>query len=121
MIMSINDFEENEPEIVELDVEELPGLVGFIKSKFDDAEIGRLSDEQRWLLSYKNYRGISDSSTMYSSSEKSKVFLKITKVKVLAAFGLISDILFANNKFPLTVDPTELPEGPSNICTVRCC
>tara|TARA_R110000823_G_scaffold271456_1_gene390884 strand:- start:69 stop:2162 length:2094 start_codon:yes stop_codon:yes gene_type:complete len=116
--MSINDFEENEPEIVELDVEELPGLVGFIKSKFDDAEIGRLSDEQRWLLSYKNYRGISDSSTMYSSSEKSKVFLKITKVKVLAAFGLISDILFANNKFPLTVLPTSVPLGVAEFAHV---
>ena len=109
--MSINDFEENEPEIIELDADELPGLVGLIKSKFSDAENGRLSDEQRWLLAYKNYRGISDSSTMYSSSEKSKVFLKITKVKVLAAFGQISDILFANNKFPLTVLPTEIPIG----------
>ena len=109
--MSISDFEENEPEIIELDADELPGLVGFIKSKFDDAENGRLSDEQRWLLSYKNYRGLSDSSTTYSASEKSKVFLKITKVKVLAAFGQISDILFANNKFPLTVLPTDIPVG----------
>ena len=29
--MSINDFEENEPEIIELDADELPGLIGFIK------------------------------------------------------------------------------------------
>ena len=42
--MSINDFEENEPEIVELDADELPGLIGFIKNKFSDAENGRLSD-----------------------------------------------------------------------------
>ena len=46
--MSINDFEENEPEIIELDADELPGLAGFIKSKFNDSENGRLSDDQRW-------------------------------------------------------------------------
>ena len=109
--MSIEDFEDDEPQIIELDPEELPGLIGHINNKFEDAETGRLSDEQRWLLAYKNYRGINDGTTAYNSTEKSKVFLKITKVKVLAAFGQISDILFANNRFPLTVLPTEVPFG----------
>ena len=104
--MSINDFEENEPQIIELDTEALPGLIGYVHDKFQEAETGRLPDESRWLLAYKNYRGITDGSTTYASTEKSKVFLKITKVKVLAAFGQISDILFANNRFPLTVSPT---------------
>ena len=89
--------EEETPEVVEVEAEELPGLVGFIKSKFLDAETGRLSDERRWLSAYKNYRGINDTSSTYRSSEKSKVFVRLTKVKVLAAFGQISDILFANN------------------------
>ena len=103
--------EEETPEVVEVEAEELPGLVGFIKSKFLDAETGRLSDERRWLSAYKNYRGITDTSSTYRSSEKSKVFVRITKVKVLAAFGQISDILFANNKFPITVSNTPVPEG----------
>jgi len=109
--MSINDFEENEPQIIELDTEALPGLIGYVHDKFQEAETGRLPDESRWLLAYKNYRGITDGSTTYASTEKSKVFLKITKVKVLAAFGQISDILFANNRFPLTVSPTDIPFG----------
>jgi len=109
--MSINDFEENEPQIIELDTEALPGLIGYVHDKFQEAETGRLPDESRWLLAYKNYRGITDGSTTYASTEKSKVFLKITKVKVLAAFGQISDILFANNRFPLTVSPTDVPFG----------
>ena len=103
--------EEETPEVVEVEAEELPGLIGFIKSKFLDAETGRLSDERRWLSAYKNYRGIYDTASTYRSSEKSKVFVRLTKVKVLAAFGQISDILFANNKFPITVSNTPIPEG----------
>ena len=38
-------------------------LVGTIQSRFEEAETGRLPDEQRWLQAYKNYRGIYDSST----------------------------------------------------------
>ena len=106
--MSLDD---QETETIELDAEEVPGLSGAIQQKFIEAEEGRYNDEMRWLKAYKNYRGVSDSSTAYSSSEKSKVFIKITKVKVLAAFGQIIDILFSNNKFPITVSSSPVPEG----------
>ena len=91
--------------------EQMPGLAGFVKSKFEDSENGRRSYEQRWLQAYKNFRGIYDSTTQYRDSERSKVFIKITKTKVLAAYGQIIDILFANKKFPLVVEPTPIPEG----------
>ena len=100
-----------EPDVVELDSEETPAIAGYIKEKFIEAEHGRYSDEIRWLKSYKNYRGVSDGTSSYTSSEKSKVFIKITKVKVLAAFGQIIDILFSNNKFPITVSSSPIPEG----------
>ena len=91
--------------------EQMPGLAGYVKSKFQDAENGRFAYEQRWLQAYKNFRGIYDSTTQYRDSEKSKVFVRITKTKVLAAFGQIIDILFANKKFPLVVESTPVPEG----------
>ena len=91
--------------------EQMPGLAGHIRARFEDAENGRFSNEQRWLQAYKNFRGIYDSTTQYRDSEKSKVFIKITKTKVLAAYGQIIDILFANKKFPLVVEPTPVPEG----------
>ena len=81
--------------------EDAPGLVGFIKERQREAEDGRLVHEERWLKAYKNFRGIYDSTTQYTNTEKSKVFVKITKTKVLAAYGQIVDILFANKKFPL--------------------
>ena len=91
--------------------ENVPGLVAHVKKKFTSAEDGKNEDEARWLKAYKNYRGIFDSTTQFRSSEKSKVFVKITKVKVLSAYGQIADILFANSKFPLSVESTPVPEG----------
>jgi len=91
--------------------EELKGIVGYVKDKFQSAEDGRYTHEQRWLKAYKNFRGIYDSTTQYRDSERSRVFLRITKTKVLAAFGQITDILFANKKFPIVVESTPVPEG----------
>ena len=91
--------------------ETFPGLAGYIKARFEESENGRRSHEQRWLQAYKNFRGVYDSSTVYRESERSKVFVRITKTKVLAAYGQIVDILFANKKFPLVVQHTPVPEG----------
>ena len=49
----------------------------------------------------------------FTETEKSRVFVKVTKTKTLAAYGQIIDVLFGNNKFPLSVDPTVLPDGVS--------
>ena len=91
--------------------EKMPGLAGHIRNKFEDSENGRRAFEQRWLQAYKNFRGVYDSSTQYRDSERSKVFIKITKTKVLAAYGQIIDILFSNKKFPIVVESTPVPEG----------
>ena len=93
----------------ELDIPEEAGVIGYVYDKFEDAENGRFSDEQRWLDAYKNYRGSENEE--YRSSERSKVFVKVTKVKVLAAYGQIIDILFANKRFPISVHSTPKPEG----------
>ena len=91
--------------------EQMPGLAGHITGLFKQSEHGRLSHERKWLQSFKNFRGIYDSSTQYRDSEKSRVFIKITKTKVLAAYGQLVDILFSNKKFPIVVESTPVPEG----------
>ena len=91
--------------------EDFNSIIGTVKARFSDAETGRRNDETRWLKSYKNYRGIYDSTTQYRDNERSQVFIKITKTKVLAAYGQIIDILFANNKFPISVEATPMPLG----------
>jgi len=87
------------------------GIIPFIMGKYKKADDFRNNDEQRWLKAYKNYRGLYGSDVQFTEAEKSRVFIKITKTKTLAAYGQIVDVLFAGNKFPLTIEPTELPEG----------
>ena len=90
---------------------DVSSLIGFVTDRFNRAEDARYSDEDRWLRSYRNYRGIYGPDVQFTSSEKSKVFVKVTKTKTLAAYGQIVDVLFGNNKFPLAVEPSVLPDG----------
>jgi len=86
-------------------------IIPFIMERYARAEDYRRQDEERWLRAYRNYRGIYGPEVQFTEAEKSRVFIKVTKTKTLAAYGQIVDVLFAKNSFPLTVDPTELPEG----------
>ena len=85
-------------------------LAGVIKAKFQASENARQFDEKRWLRAYRNYRGIYGNDMAFTESEKSKVFVKITKTKVMAAYGQIIEVLFSSGKFPLGIDPTVMPE-----------
>jgi hypothetical protein len=86
-------------------------LMAFLDERFSRAEDARRSDEDRWLRAYHNYRGIYGADVQFTEAEKSRVFIKVTKTKTLAAYGQITDVLFANNTFPLSIEPTILPEG----------
>ena len=85
-------------------------LAGVIKAKFQASENARQFDEKRWLRAYRNYSGIYGNDMAFTESEKSKVFVKITKTKVMAAYGQIIEVLFSSGKFPLGIDPTVMPE-----------
>lgn len=86
-------------------------LASHLSELFSRAKESRMTDEQRWLEAYHNYRGIYPADYQFREDEQSKIFVKITKVKVLAAYNQIVEVLLGNNKFPLSVDPTSLPEG----------
>ena len=86
-------------------------VVSFVQGRFKRAEDVRQQDEQRWLKAYRNYRGLYGPDVQFTETEKSRVFVKVTKTKTLAAYGQIIDVLFGNNTFPLTVNPTKLPDG----------
>ena len=83
----------------------------FIQERFKKAETARRSDEERWITAYRNYRGLYGPDVQFTSTEKSRVFVKVTKTKVLAAYGQIVEVLFGGNRFPLGINPTTLPEG----------
>jgi hypothetical protein len=90
---------------------DVSNIIPFIIDRYKRAEDYRYQDEERWLRAYRNYRGLYGPDVQFTEAEKSRVFIKVTKTKTLAAYGQIVDVLFANNKFPLSIEPTELPEG----------
>ena len=104
--------EENE-EGMSLDLEDALNnkLAGLIEDRFSNAEMSRDSDESRWMTAYHNYRGLYAKNVKFRESEKSRVFVKVTKTKVLAAFGQLVDVIFGGNKFPIGVTETKVPEG----------
>jgi hypothetical protein len=106
--LALDDVEETSQE-----ASETQQLVRFVMERYRKAEDTRRQDEDRWLQAYRNYRGIYGPDVQFTSAEKSRVFIKVTKTKTLAAYGQIIDVLFANQKFPISVDPTVLPEGVS--------
>ena len=105
-------FETDEVSVVQ-DGDELdaPSLVSFVTGKYKRAEDSRYTDENRWLRAYRNYRGLYGPDVQFTETEKSRVFIKVTKTKTLAAYGQIVDVLFGSSRFPLTVNPTTLPDG----------
>ena len=93
------------------DEEKVSALVAQIKSRFQYCETSREDDEDRWLQAFHNYRGRYFKNVAFRDHEKSRVFVKVTKTKVLAAYGQLIDVLFGANKFPLTIQETRVPEG----------
>ncbi len=109
-----NLYEEVEGEAgksLELEFDQQLNLVGIIKDRFRLAEDARQTDETRWLKAYENYRGLYNKSIKFRDSEKSRIFVKITKTKVLAAFGQLIDVIFGTGKFPIGIAETKIPEG----------
>ena len=90
---------------------QVSNMVDYVMAKFKKSEDYRYEDELRWVRAYRNYRGLYGPDVQFTEAEKSRVFIKVTKTKTLAAYGQIVDVLFAGNKFPISIEPTELPEG----------
>ena len=109
-----NLYEEVEGEmgkILDLPEDQQRNLIGVIQDRFQVAEDARQTDETRWLKAYENYRGLYSSGVKFRESEKSRVFVKVTKTKVLAAFGQLVDVIFGTGKFPIGISETKIPEG----------
>ena len=88
-------------------------LVALLADRYNAAISARDHDEKRWITAYHNYRGIYGKNVRFRETEKSKVFVKVTKTKVLAAFGQLVDVIFGSNKFPIGISETKMPEGAS--------
>ena len=108
-----DNVEGEEGKTLSLDEDLRNKFVALLQDRYVLAEDARSLDEQRWITGYHNYRGIYPKNVRFRESEKSRVFVKITKTKVLAAFGQLVDVIFGANKFPIGISETKVPEGVS--------
>lgn len=93
-------------------------LIGIIQKRFTLASQARLNHEERMIQAYNNFRGLYGKSEKFRRSEKSRIFVKATKTKVLAGYGQVVDIIMGDDKFPIGIAPTLIPEGADDIAHV---
>lgn len=94
-------------------------LISYVEQRFNRSVMYRRPYEQLWLENHRNYRGFYGSDTAFRMGERSRIFVRVTKTKVNAAYGQLLDILFADNKFPIAVEPERLPEGVVDVESVE--
>lgn len=103
---------EDKPEGSYLD-EKVGAAASFVIDKFNCAKEAKRREEDRAIRSYRNYRGLWSPDMAFTQTEKSKVFVKVTKTKTLAAYGQLVEVLFGGHRFPISIEPQHLPEGVS--------
>ena len=108
------DVEGESGKTLSLEEEQQRNLIGIIKGRYAQAENARDIVEKRWIRAYENYRGLYAKNVKFRESEKSRIFVKITKTKVLAAFGQLVDVIFGTGKFPIGISETKIPEGETD-------
>lgn len=82
-----------------------------VETKFQRSKDNRRETENRWLKAYQNFRGRYGEDVKFLDTEISRVFVKVTKTKTLAAYGQLLDVLLGGPQFPISVGPTEKPIG----------
>jgi len=90
----------------------------FVRDRYTIAKDARMPHETRWLEALRAWRG--DLSAEESANlaqlrqynpTVSEIFIKITKTKAEAAHAQILEVLLSDNKFPIGVKPTPIPQG----------
>lgn len=109
-VVSLQEDSDKPEKVIEENIK-YQGVVSKVESLFHRAKTKRQADEVRWVESYRNYRGHYGPDTQFSDREKSRVFVKITKTKVLAAYAKVVDVLFSGAKFPIGIEPTPVTDG----------
>lgn len=104
-------YELDQVESLEDSAESHDEAVSYVRERFERAKTKKESDEVRFLTAYRNFRGLYGPDVAFTDTEKSRVFIKATKTKVLAAYGQVVEVLFGQGTFPISVDQTKLPEG----------
>lgn len=83
----------------------------LLVSEFLKAEVDRRDTETRWLRDLRQYKGLYDADTLTAiGPNRSKAFVRKTRVKVKTANSRVADLLFpAGSEKNWTIEPTPVP------------
>lgn len=103
----------------------LAGLASYVQEIYQKNKDDRNAQEAIWLADWRQFRGEhspEEAERIRLARERNKFasapFIKLTKTKVLAAYGQIMEVLSSDNKFPLEVTATPKPEGIAETVTI---
>ena len=92
-----------------------------IKEFYKDWSDDRKELEDIWSMSYDAFRGDYSSGNLEKWKQlegttwRSKVFVRLTKMKIVSAVAQIEDVYFQGGKIPYAISPTPVPEDMGGI------
>ena len=95
----------------EMDKAQTNPLLGFIRDRLEEADSARRYKENQWLCNVAAVRGEDAGRTLRPETELKSVYVKTTRTKTKAAYSQITEALLGNDSFPISVEPTPIPEG----------
>ena len=95
----------------EEDLEDYQGLGLRLQSLFQEYKDARNDIEDEWLSSFRQFLGEYDPDVLAKlTGSRSKVFVGLTRTKVMSAFSRLVDLLFQSGQDFYSVEPTPIPE-----------
>ena len=85
----MQEFDREEQEVV---VKKTNKVADYVQEVFTKAETSKFPEEERMITAYRNYRGLYGPDIQFTEAERCQVFVKVTKTKVIAAAGQLTDV-----------------------------
>jgi hypothetical protein len=102
---------------------ELTTLGGRLHARFEEYKDARRETESNWLEDLRQYNGQYEPDVLARLNEsggRSRVFVGLTRTKVMAAYSRIVDLLFQAGDIYFGVNPTPIPEiDPMKMMQIR--
>ncbi len=93
----------------------LSGLAQTLKGRFESWKESRRTQEDEWIASLRQYNGLYSpevEAELRRQNTRSRVFIGLTRTKVMAAYSKIIDLLFQPGDSPWNIEPTPIPKIP---------
>ena len=97
-----------------LQAQSMQSLGSRLAGTFQEYKDARKETENEWLKDLRQYQGIYEPEVLArlnaASGSRSKVYVGLTRTKVMAAYSRIIDLLFQHGDVFFSVDPTPIPQ-----------